>query len=105
MGNTLAQLKIILLRLQGRHAFDGLNLAKRMVEGKFSRRFITNPYWQIYCRQLTAYRTQTIPSIIPEYLNLQRMLYIFHYNIWLFKLNMTLALRKSTRIIRPLPSL
>ena len=103
MGNTLVQLKVILLRLQGNHAFDGLNLAKRVVEGKFSKRFITNPYSQIYSRQLNAYRTQTIPSIIPEYLNLQRKLYIFHYNMRLFKLNMILALRKSKRIIRPLP--
>ena len=105
MGNTLVQLKVILPRLQGSHAFDGLNLVKRVVEGKFSKRLVTNPYSQIYSRQLTAYRTQTIPSIIPEYLNLQRMLYIFHYNMRLFKLNMTLALRKSKRIIRPLPSL
>ena len=36
MGNTLVQLKVILLRLQGSQAFDGLNLAKRVVEGKFS---------------------------------------------------------------------
>ena len=105
MGNTLVQLKVILLRLQGSHAFDGLNLAKRVVEGKFSKRFITNPYSQIYILQLNAYRTQTIPRTIPEYLNLQRKLYIFHYNMRLFKLNMTLALRKSKRIIRPLPSL
>ena len=105
MGNTLVQLKVILLRLHGSHAFHGLNLAKRMVGEKFSKRFIKNKYSQIYSRQLTAYRTQTIPSIIPEYLNLQRKLYIFHYNMRLFKLNMTLALRKSKRIIRPLPSL
>ena len=105
MGNTLVQLKVILLRLHGSHAFDGLNLAKRVVEGKFSKRFITNPYSQIYSRQLNAYRTQTIPSIIPEYLNLQIMLKIFHYNLRLFKLNMILALKKSKRIVWPLPSL
>ena len=105
MGNSFVQLNVILLRLQGSHAFDGLNLAKRVVEEKFFKRIITNRYSQIYSRQLTAYRTQTIPSLIPEYLNLQRKLYIFHYNMRLFKLNMTLALRKSKRIIRPLPSL
>ena len=105
MGNTLVQPKAILLRLQGSHAFDGLNLEKRVVEVTFSKCFITNPYSQIYSRQLDAYRSQTIPSIIPKYLYLQRKLYIFHYNMRLFKLNMTLALRISKRIIRPLPSL
>ena len=49
MGNTLVQLKVILLPLQGSHAFDGLNLAKRVVEGK-----LLDPLLHIHTRKYIA---------------------------------------------------